>query len=201
MSVVSGIKFRYTHSTNSFCVHHRHPTALDIYLIHTKIRKPYWYITSCRHHCWSTNAHKNGFRWWQIRWFSIWLQSGIHDRATFCYWFCLGLSGITIDTINDDDGKTIMGWRCNYCLIPGNRGGSRFFKHRNACKALSHLTKGKNIVTCTGLQYIPPNVDHALTALKYSKSNRKHDIAVQRNNLHDEVEQQQESVLGARIER
>jgi hypothetical protein len=112
-------------------------------------------------------------------------------------WDC---PGITLDTINDDDGKTIMGWRCNYCLIPGNRGGSRFFKHRNASKALSHLTKGKEIVTCTSLRNIPPNVVHALTALKYSKANRKCDIAVQRNTLHNEIEQQQ-GVLGARIER
>jgi hypothetical protein len=113
-------------------------------------------------------------------------------------WDCLG---ITLDTINDDDGKTIMGWRCNYCLIPGNRGGSRFFKHHNASKILLHLTKGKDIVTCTGLRNIPPNVVHALTALKYSKANRKRDIAVQRNNLHNEVEQQQDCVLGLRIER
>jgi hypothetical protein len=83
-------------------------------------------------------------------------------------WDC---PGITPDTMNDDDGKTIMGWRCNYCLIPGNRGGSRFFKHHNASKALMHLTKGKDIVTCTGLRNIPPNVVHALTALKYSKAN------------------------------
>ncbi len=114
-------------------------------------------------------------------------------------WYCLG---ITLDTINDDDGKTIIGWRCDYCLIPGNRGGYRFFfKHRNASKALSHLTKGKDSVTCTGLRNIPPNFVHALTALKYSKANRKRDIAVQRNNLHVEVEQQQDRVLSARIER
>ncbi len=113
-------------------------------------------------------------------------------------WDC---PGITLDTINDDDGKAIMGWRCDYCLIPGNRGGSRFFKHRNASKALLHLTKGKNIVICTGLCNIPPNVVHALTALKYSKANRKRDIAVQRSNMHDEVEQQQDRVLSARIER
>jgi hypothetical protein len=112
-----------------------------------------------------------------------------------------GCSGITLDTMNDDDGKTIMGWCCNYCLIPGNCGGSRFFKHRNASKALSHLTKRKEVVTCTGLRNIPPNVVHALTALKYSKANRKCDIAVQRNNMHDEVEQQQDHVPGARIER
>ena len=91
-------------------------------------------------------------------------------------WDC---PGITLDTINDDDGKTIMGWRCDYCLIPGNRGGSRFFKHRNASKALSHLTKGKDIVTCAGLRNIPANFVHALTTLKYSKANRKRDIAVQ----------------------
>ncbi len=113
-------------------------------------------------------------------------------------WDC---PGITLDTIKDDDGKSILGWRCSYCLIPCNRGGSRFFKHRNASKALSHLTKGKDIVTCTGLQCIPANVVHALTPLKYSKANRKHNIAVQNNNLHEEVEQQQDRVLGARIDR
>jgi hypothetical protein len=113
-------------------------------------------------------------------------------------WDC---PGITLDTKEDDDGKTIPGWRCGYCLISGNRGGSRFFKHRNASKALSHLTKGKDIVTCTGLGNISANVVHALTALKYSKANRKRDIAVQKNNLHEEVEQQQDRVLGARIDR
>jgi hypothetical protein len=60
---------------------------------------------------------------------------------------------------------------------------------------------GKDIVTCTGLRHIPPNVVHALTALKYSKANRKHNIAVQKNNMHEEVEQQQDCVLGARIDR
>jgi hypothetical protein len=113
-------------------------------------------------------------------------------------WDC---PGITRNTIEDDDGKTILGWRCGYCLIPGNRGGSRFFNHQNASKALSHLTKGKDIVTCTGLQNICPNVVHALTALKYSKASRKRDIAVQKNNLHEEVEQEQDRVLGARIDR
>jgi hypothetical protein len=102
-------------------------------------------------------------------------------------WDC---PGITLDTIKDDDGKTILGWHCGYCLIPDNRGGSRFFKHRNASKALSHLTKGKDIVTCTGLRHITANAVHALTTLKYSKANRKRDIAVQKNNLHEEVEQQ-----------
>jgi hypothetical protein len=108
--------------------------------------------------------------------------------------------GITLNTIEDDDGKIILGWHCGYCLIPGNRGGSRFFKHRNSSKALSPLTKGKDIVTCTSLQHIPANVVHALTALMYSKANRKRDIAVQKNCLHEEVEQQQDHVLGARID-
>jgi hypothetical protein len=76
---------------------------------------------------------------------------------------------ITLDTKEDDDGKTILGWRCGYCLIPGNRGGSRFFKHRNASKALLHLTKGKDIVTCTSLRNIPANVVHALTALNIQR--------------------------------
>ncbi len=79
-------------------------------------------------------------------------------------WDC---PGITLDTFVDDDGKTILGWCCSYCFIPGNCGGSRFFKHRNASKALPHLTKGKDTVTCSGLQNIPPNVVHALTPLMY----------------------------------
>ncbi len=81
-------------------------------------------------------------------------------------WDC---PGITLNTIKDDDGKTILSWHCSYCLIPSNRGGSRFFKHRNASKALSHLTKRKDIVTCTSLQRIPANVVHALTALQIFK--------------------------------
>jgi hypothetical protein len=95
-------------------------------------------------------------------------------------WDC---PGITLDTVEDDDGKTILGWRCGYCLILGNHGGSSFFKHGNASKALLHLKKGKDIVTCTGLWYIPANVVHALTALKYSKAKRKRDFVVQKNKI------------------
>jgi hypothetical protein len=117
----------------------------------------------------------------------------------YSIWDC---PGITLDTIKDDNGKTILGWRFGYCLIPSNRGGSRFFKkHRKASKALSHLTKGKDIVTCTSLQCIPANFVHALTTMKYSEANTKHNISVQKNNLHEEVEQQQDHVLGARIDR
>jgi hypothetical protein len=90
-------------------------------------------------------------------------------------WDC---PGITLDTIKDDDGKTILGWCCGNCLIPGNHGGSRFFKHHNVSKASLHLTKGKDIVTCTGLRHILANVVHALTAFMYSKANRKCGIAV-----------------------
>jgi hypothetical protein len=113
-------------------------------------------------------------------------------------WDCLG---ITLDTIKDDDSKTMLGWHCGYCLIPCNCGGSRFFKHRNASKALLHLKKGKDIVTCTSLWHIPANIVHALTALMQSKANRKCDIAVQKNNLNEELEKQQDCVLGARIDR
>ncbi len=114
-------------------------------------------------------------------------------------WDCLG---ITLDTFVDDDGKTIPGTRrCGCCLIPGNCVGSRFLKHHNASNALSPLTKGKDKITCSGLQNIPPNVVHALTALMYSKANRKRDIVVQKNNLNEEVEQQQDRVLAARIDR
>jgi hypothetical protein len=35
----------------------------------------------------------------------------------------------------------------------------------------------------------------------YSKANRKHDIVVRKNNLNEEVEQQQDGVLAARIDR
>ncbi len=32
--------------------------------------------------------------------------------------------GITLDTIEDNDDKTILGWCCGYCFISGNCGGS-----------------------------------------------------------------------------
>jgi hypothetical protein len=57
-----------------------------------------------------------------------------------------------------------------------------------------------DIVTCTGLPNTPSNVVHALIALMYSKANRKHYIAVRKNNLNEEVEQQQDPVLAARID-
>ncbi len=154
-----------------------------------------------RHCCWSTNTGKNRLWWQRSCWFSIQLSQESKIELPLVIdsvWDC---PGITLDIKEDNDGKTFLGWRCGYFLILGNHGGSRSFKHRNASKALSHLTKGKDIVTCTGLQNIPANDVHALTALKYSKANRKRDTAVQKNNLHEEVEQQQDRVFGARIDR
>jgi hypothetical protein len=52
--------------------------------------------------------------------------------------------------------------------------------------------------------FSPARTDLALkllTTLMYSKANRKRDIAVQKNNLNEEVEQQQDCVLAARIDR
>jgi hypothetical protein len=113
-------------------------------------------------------------------------------------WDC---PGITLNTFVDDDGKPILGWHYGYCLIPGNCGVPRFFKHRNASKVLSYLTKEKDIVTHSGLRNLCQNVVHAFTTLMISKANRKCDIVVQKNNLSEEVEQQQDCVLGARIDR
>jgi hypothetical protein len=61
--------------------------------------------------------------------------------------------------------------------------------------------KGKDIATFSGLQKIPPNVVHALTALMYSKANRKRDNAARKYNLSEDVEQQQDCVFAARIYR
>ncbi len=138
-----------TQGTNCFRAHHCHHTAHNIYPIHTKLWKPYWHIKVL------TLLLKYQYRqngWW-------WRQFGSSQESEIdppfvldSIWDC---PGITLNIIVDDDGKTILGWHCGYCLILGNRGGSRFFRHRNASKALSHLTKGKDIVTCTGLRHIP----------------------------------------------
>jgi hypothetical protein len=73
-------------------------------------------------------------------------------------WDC---PGISLDTTVDEDGKTIPGWHCNYCLIPGNRGGPRFFKHQNASKSLSHLTKGKDIGKGEGHCHLHRHAEHS----------------------------------------
>ena len=108
-------------------------------------------------------------------------------------WDC---PGITLDKIVDADGKTIKGWRCGYCPIPGGLGGAPFFKYRNATKALSHLSsKGEDIVACKGFKNVPGNVHNALTALRHEKVNKKTNRALQKNILIEEVIDNQEHVL------
>jgi hypothetical protein len=50
-------------------------------------------------------------------------------------WEC---PGITLDEMEDNDGRVIPGWHCGYCHILGGIGGAQFFKYQNATKALSH---------------------------------------------------------------
>jgi hypothetical protein len=57
-------------------------------------------------------------------------------------WDC---PGITLDTFVDDDGKTILGWHCGYCLISSNCGDSRFFKHRTDLKLCHTLQRGRTL--------------------------------------------------------
>ena len=108
-------------------------------------------------------------------------------------WDC---RGITLDEIVDANGKTIKGWRCGYCPIPGGLGGAPFFKYRNATKALSHLSsKGEDIATCKGLKNVPGDVCIALNALRHEKANKKTNRTHQKNILIDEVIDNQEHVL------
>jgi hypothetical protein len=56
-------------------------------------------------------------------------------------WDC---PGITLDSLVDDDGKTIPGWCCSYCLIPSNRGGHTLQRRRTlslvlACKTFLQM--------------------------------------------------------------
>jgi hypothetical protein len=53
-------------------------------------------------------------------------------------WDC---PAITLNTFVDDDGKTITGWHCGYCLC----GGSRFFKHCNASRLCHTLQRGRTL--------------------------------------------------------
>ncbi len=115
MSVASGIKFWDSmHQLFSCAPLLSHCSQ---YLPNThKFMKNLIDLSRYQHRCWSTNTGKNGLWWWRSQWFSIWLQSGIQDPPLLLdsVWDCLG---ITLDTIKDDDGKTILGWRCGYCLI------------------------------------------------------------------------------------
>ena len=109
-------------------------------------------------------------------------------------WDC---PGITLDEMENHDGKVIVGWRCGYCPVPGlGLGGAPFYKYRNATKALSHLSPtSKDIHRCKGYNRIPPNVRNALTALKYSKLNEKSDRAARKNTIREEVITHQENAL------
>jgi len=112
-------------------------------------------------------------------------------------WDC---PGITLDQIEDDDGKIIPGWRCGYCPIPGGLGPPPFFKYRNATKALSHLSsRGEDIITCKGLKNIPSNVRNALNALKHYKLNQKSERLSRKNTLVEEVSDNQANVLSSQL--
>jgi hypothetical protein len=159
-------------------MHTPSPLTLMLSTCYTQFNENIIVISRYWHHCSSTNQAKiddddedlNGFHFCSSQ------ESELDAPLVLdSVWDC---PGITLDTTIDDDGRTIPGWHWGYRLIPGNCGGPKFFKHHNASKAFSHLTKGKDIVTCTGLWNIPANVVHALTALMYSKANRKHGIAV-----------------------
>ncbi len=67
-------------------------TLLTISTWYTQIYENLIDVSWYRHRCWSTNTGKNGLWLQRSQWFLIWLQSGIQDRFTPCYWFHLGLS-------------------------------------------------------------------------------------------------------------
>ena len=109
-------------------------------------------------------------------------------------WDCPGIS--TLDEMELSDGKVISGWRCGYCPVPGGLGAAPFFKYRNATKALSHLSsKGTDIISCRGMKNIPTNVRNALTALQYSKINKKSDRIARQNTIIEEVMDHQANAL------
>ena len=64
-------------------------------------------------------------------------------------WDC---PGITIDQIEDDDGKIIPCWRRGYCPVPGGLGPPPFFKYRNATKALPFLLMVRTLLLARALR-------------------------------------------------
>ncbi len=68
--------------------------------------------------------------------------------------------------------------------------------HLRICHTLQRGRTLSPVPACGAFLQIP-----CLSALMHSKANRKHDITVQKNYLHEEVEQQQDHVIGARIDR
>jgi hypothetical protein len=58
-------------------------------------------------------------------------------------WDCLG---ITLNTIKDNDSKTIPGWRCGYCLISGN--SSSTVMHLRLCHTLLRGRTLSHVLAC-----------------------------------------------------
>jgi len=115
-------------------------------------------------------------------------QESSDSLPPLCFRTIWDCPGITLDQIENSDGKVITGWRCGYCPIPGGLGSAPFFKYRNATKALSHLSsKGYDIVTCKGIKNIPTNVRNALTALQHAKINKKSHRNAQQNTIVEEI--------------
>ena len=100
-------------------------------------------------------------------------------------WDC---PGIIFDTVDE-----IPGWRCRYCPHVSNIGGYRFFKYRNATKALTHLTRGADIAKCRGK--IPPNVRTALQVFALRKAELSAECIAQKSAAAQEIDDHQFRVL------
>ena len=106
-------------------------------------------------------------------------------------WEC---PGIVLDK-NEED---ILGWRCKYCPRHSNIGGYRFFKYRNATKALAHLTQGADIAKCRG--EIPPNVRAALQAFAFRKAEQSAESIARKSAAAQEIDDHQYRVLKSNLE-
>jgi hypothetical protein len=106
-------------------------------------------------------------------------------------WEC---PGIVLDT-NEED---ILGWRCKYCPRHGNIGGYRFFKYRNATKALAHFTQGADIAKCRG--EIPLNVRAALQAYAFRKAEQSAESIARKSTAAQEIDDHQYRVLKSNLE-
>ena len=65
-------------------------------------------------------------------------------------WDCKHLC---IKTQEDEFGKIVSGWTCDYCPCPGNVGGYVFRRSVNATKALAHVLKmaGQDVAIYKGV--------------------------------------------------
>ena len=95
---------------------------------------------------------------------------------------------IIFDTVDE-----IPGWRCKYCPRAGSIGGYRFFKYRNATKALAHLTQGADIAKCRG--EIPPNVRTALQVFALRKAKLSAEFIARKSAAAQEIDDHQSRVL------